>query len=82
MDKGLSSQSVEILCNTLGVSSLDELMDRDFQDITPEQDVDRETVGRTYGSLIRGSVRLARGLFYTASEHAERVQRVNAMKLP
>lgn len=82
MEKGLSEQSVEILCSTLGVASLDELMDRDFQDITPEQDVDRETVARTYGSLIRGSVRLGKGLFYTASEHAERVRLVNAMKLP
>lgn len=77
----LSPISTEILRKRLGVSSLDELIDRDYQDITPEQDVDRESVTRTYGPLIR-SVRLGAGLFYTLREHLQRVRAAHALKWP
>ncbi|NVZ08401.1 hypothetical protein HW932_03910 [Allochromatium humboldtianum] len=77
----LAPKTRETLCKELGVSNLPDLMDRDFQDISPDTDVDRAKVA-LYADRNRGSVRLNSGRFYTAKEFADRVRKIKSLVLP
>ncbi len=77
----LSDKAREVLLRTLAVSSLAEVLDRDYGEITPENDVVPEQVEK-YSRHFRGSVRLSRGLFATASEAAARIGKAKALDLP
>jgi len=69
------------LCNELGVSRLVEVMEYDFQDISPDADVDRNKAA-LYADRNQGSVRLNSGRYYTAKEYAARVRKVKSLELP
>lgn len=69
------------VCNRLGVSALVDLMDRDFQDLTIDADVDRAQTD-LYADRNRGSVRLNAGRFYTVREYAKHLRELQAIKLP
>ncbi len=69
------------LCHALGVSRLIEVMEHDFQDISPDADVDRNKAA-LYADRNRGSVRLNSGRYYTAGEYAAHVRKVKSLELP
>ncbi len=69
------------LCNVLGVSRLIEVMEHDFQDISPNADVDRDKAA-LYADRNRDSVRLTAGRYYTAREYAAHVRKIRSLELP
>ncbi|ESQ17435.1 MAG TPA: hypothetical protein DDY14_04905 [Chromatiaceae bacterium] len=77
----VSDKTRQIVCRELKVNSFADLVDRDFQEIDENHDVDRNKVAR-YADRNRGSVRLDAGKFYTAKEYEQRIRRVKNMKLP
>lgn len=77
----LAEETRKTLCDEFGVNRLVELMERDFEDMSPEADVDREKAA-LYAERNRGSVRLNAGRFYTATEYAEHIRKVKALNLP
>lgn len=77
-----SDAAQAVVFSVLGISALSEVLDRDFQDITPSQDISRDKVSGLYSDRNRGSVRLNSGRFYTASEFEARIDRVSALPLP
>lgn len=81
MTISISEETRKIVCQELGESTLINLVDADYQDITPEADVDRDKAS-IYADRNRGSVRLNAGRYYTAREAAERERKVRAMNLP
>lgn len=81
MTTALSESAAAIVCGILGVTNTNQLLDRDYRDISPETDVDRDKT-RKYADRNRGSVRLNAGKFYTASEFADRVEAVSRTPLP
>ncbi len=66
----LSEETEKIICKRLKINNLEDVVDQDYPDITPDDDVDREAT-RLYSSRNRGSVRISRGLFHTMRELAE-----------
>lgn len=78
---GMSEKTWGIISRTLGVSKPEDIMNMDYPDITVENDVDREKA-IFFGNRFRGSIRLGAGLFYTANEYKEYVDKVRAIKLP
>lgn len=78
----ISDTTKTTVCRVLGVSSLTEVIDRDFLDITDEYDASRQMILGLYSDRNRGSVRLNSGHFYTSSEYTDRVNRVKALHLP
>lgn len=81
MPISISEKTRKIICRELDESALINLIDADYQDITPEADVDRAKAS-IYADRNRGSVRLNAGRYYTAQEYADRVKKVSAMHLP
>lgn len=77
-----SEASQAVVFSVLGISTLSEVLDKDFQDITPTQDIIRDKVSGLYADRNRGSVRLNSGRFYTAAEFDARIDRVSALNLP
>jgi len=77
----LAEETRKTLCKELGVSALVELMEFDFQDISPEADVDRDKAA-FYADRNRGSVRLNSGRFYTAKEYAAHIRKAKSVELP
>jgi hypothetical protein len=71
----------EALYQELGVSRLIEVMKHDFQDISPDADVDRDK-SALYADRNRVSVRLSSGRYYTAQEYAAHVRKVKSLELP
>lgn len=81
MSINLAKKTRETLCKALGVSDLTQVMDRDFKNISRENDINREKVA-LYADRNRGSVRLNSGRFYTAKEYEERIRKTNSRALP
>jgi hypothetical protein len=82
MRQGLLSQEIlQIVLKSVGIPTLEKIIDREFQEINPEKDVNREKV-KIYGDKVRGSVRISQGLFYTVKEFEEHVARIKKIKLP
>lgn len=77
----LSDAAREVICRTLQISSPKEAIDRDFEPKC-KTDLNRKATETLYNKLIRGSVRLKAGRFYTTSEFQERVARIKALPLP
>lgn len=77
----VSDSAKSIVCRALNVNDFKQIVDRDFQSLDSDHDVDRTKVGR-YADRNRGSIRLNAGKFYTAHEFEERVRRVKKLKLP
>jgi hypothetical protein len=77
----LAEETRKTLCDEFGVTGLVELIERDFEDISPAADVDREKAA-LYAERNRGSVRLSAGRFYTATEYVEHIRKVKALNLP
>lgn len=77
----LAKETRKTLCDEFGVAGLAELMERDYRDISPEADVDREKA-TLYAERNRGSVRLNAGRFFTATEYVEHIRKVKALHLP
>jgi hypothetical protein len=69
------------LCKVLGVSRLIEVMDHDFQDISPNADADRDKAA-LYADGNQGSVRLNAGRYYTVREYTAHVRKVKSLELP
>jgi hypothetical protein len=78
----LSDETKGAVFRALGMSSIAEVLDRDFLDVTPEHDADRGLVLGLYADRNRGSVRINSGHFYTASEMQARISQVRELKLP
>lgn len=77
----LAEDTRKTLCEEFGVTRLVELMEREYKDLSPEADVDREKAA-LYAKRNRGSVRLNTGRYYTATEFAEHIRKVKALNLP
>lgn len=77
----LSEKSLEVITRFLGLSNLHEIMERRFQDFSPEDDIIRDKVDK-YSRRIRGSVRLRSGRYYTAQEFQDRIERIKHLELP
>ena len=80
-NKNLDIETLTIVTKALGVKEVSDIINRDFKDITPEHDVDREKEGK-YRSRVRGSIRLSSGRYYTANEYADRINKIRSIRLP
>lgn len=78
----MSEATRSTLFAALGASSFGELLGRDYQSLSRENDVNREAHLRLYADRNRGSVRINSGRFYTVSEFEDRVVKVKALSLP
>lgn len=81
MSISLSQKARDLVRRAIGVQNTDDLLDRDYQDITTDNDVDRDKTEK-YADRNRGSVRLNTGRFYTAREFDERIETVKRISLP
>lgn len=77
----LSDKTKAVLMGVLGVSKLEDVLYKDFQDISVSCDVIRKQA-ELYSDRNRGSVRLNAGRYYTAGEFQERVQQAKFIPLP
>lgn len=77
----LSPQTLEILEKRLNVNDVKDIVDRDFSDLTENNDVNREEA-EIYSQRNRGSVRLSRGLFRTITEQNLFYKQVKNLLLP
>ena len=81
MAVSLSETTKKIIQNRLKLKRFNEVLEREYQDITPKSDINREEA-KMFSGRFRGSVRLSRGLYYTAQEFKEWVDKVRRIKLP
>ena len=81
METNLNSSSIETILNSLDAKNINEVIDRNFADINEQYDVDRDKVD-LYFPLVRGSIRLNSGLYYTAKEYEERRKAIISEQLP
>ena len=81
MSYWLSTGTREVLEHVLGLSQLEDVLDRDYQEVSSSHDVNRDKI-HVYGDRNRGSVRLNTGRFYTYGEYEDRISRVKAIPLP
>lgn len=81
MSFGLSAETRGVLVHVLGLSHFEDVLDKDYQEISPNCDIKRDAVP-VYGDRNRGSVRLNTGRFYTYGEYEDRIRRVKAILLP
>lgn len=81
MSFGLSAETRGVLVHVLGLSQLEDVLDKDYQEVSSNCDVKRDKV-LVYGDRNRGSVRLNTGRFYTYGEYEDRISRVKAIPLP
>lgn len=77
----VSGRTKEVICKTLNIKNLKDVIDRSYGGFSIKNDVDREKTV-LYSDSNRGSIRLNTGRFYTASEHEERINRAKKLKLP
>ena len=77
----ISEKTKETICQALGASSLAELQERPYQELSCEADVDREKAA-LYADRNRGSVRLNAGRYFTMKEHADYIRNMQAVRLP
>jgi hypothetical protein len=77
----LDQASMEIIGNTIGVSSIDEIADRDYHDFAPRNEDEREIAER-FRSLNRGSVRYILRKFYTQEELHSAKSKADEFSLP
>lgn len=77
----LSPQTLEILEKRLNVNDVKDIVDRDFSDLTENNDVNRKEA-EIYSQRNRGSVRLSRGLFRTITEQNLFYKQVKNLLLP
>jgi len=78
----LSRQSQKIITKTLGIKSMDDVMEMSFKRApTPKNDAERGKA-KKYFKRYRGSVRAVRGLFYTTEEFKNRREMILGAKLP
>lgn len=77
----LSDKTKAVLIGVLGVSKLEDVLHKDFQDISAGCDVDKKQA-ELYSDRNRGSVRLNAGRYYTASEFQDRIQQAKFIPLP
>lgn len=77
----LNLHAEEIILDALKLQSLDQVLDRDYADLSINNDSDREQA-KKYSNRFRGSVRLVRGKFYTEEEIRQRRNRIDSLKLP
>lgn len=77
----VSERTRDVVCKSLKVDRLVEVMNRCFGGFSTENDVSREKT-ELYAEKNRGSIRLNTGRFYTAGEYEERVKRIKSLKLP
>ncbi len=70
-----------ILCETLNLNNIDSAIDKDYKDLTINNDIDKEK-SRLYSTRIRGSVRIGTQRFYTLKEYNERKKNIESFKLP
>lgn len=82
MAKLLSDANQNVIFKALCISSFAEALDKNFLDITTENDADRDQILGLYADRNRGSVRINSGYFYTASEMKARISRVQELMLP
>lgn len=75
----LSEQTLGILRDTLGITSVSDIAHRSFKDLP--NDVSHEELA-TYSARGRGSVRLATGRFFAPSDLKSWANKVNKLKLP
>lgn len=78
----MSEATRSTLLAVLGASSFGELLGREYQSLSRENDINRETHLRLYADRNRGSVRINSGRFYTVSEFEDRVVKLKALRLP
>jgi hypothetical protein len=81
MEMNLNSNSIGIIFDVLDVKNVEEILEKDFADITEQNDIEREKA-TLYSSLVRGSARLNRGLYYTTKEYEEKRRKIIANQLP
>ena len=81
MPISLSEATEKILKENLKLNKLSDILEREYLDITTQADVDRDKT-KIYCNQNRGSVRLNRGLFYTAKEFEEWTNKVKQLPLP
>ncbi len=78
--KKLNDTSRKIIMKRLGMKNSNEVFKREFK-ATDSKSETREKI-HTYKRLIRGSVRLSSGRYYTAEEYAQRVKKAKETPLP
>jgi hypothetical protein len=81
MKNNLDSSSIETILFALDAKNIEEVVERDFADINEQHDVERDKVD-LYSPLVRGSIRLNGGLYYTAKEYEERRKAIILEQLP
>ena len=77
----VSEKTRDIVCKSLNINCLAEIINRSYSGFSSTDDIDREKIA-LYSDCNRGSIRIITGRFYTAQEYDERVKRVTRMKLP
>ena len=77
----VSSETLGIVFRRLGINSRMEVVNRDYKGFSLDNDIEREKQ-KTYSSLIRGSIRLQEGKYYTAHEYEEKIKRSLERKIP
>lgn len=77
----LSDTTKKTIQNRLKLKRFNEVIAKEYQDITPKSDINREKA-KMFSGRFRGSVRLSRGLYYTAQEFKEWADKVRRIKLP
>ncbi|MBS1259581.1 MAG: hypothetical protein MAG551_02654 [Candidatus Scalindua arabica] len=81
MSISLSNTTKKTIQNRLKLKRFNEILGREYQDITPKSDVNREKA-KIFSGRFRGSVRLSKGLYYTAREFKEWADKVKRIKMP
>lgn len=81
MSAELKESTKEILKEELKLDKLTDILDKEYPDITVQNDIDRKKTKR-FSNHIRGSIRLKHGLFYTVREFKDWTNKVKHIKLP
>ena len=81
MPAELKKSTKDVLKEELKLDKLADVLDREYLDITVQDDIDRNKTER-FSKHIRGSVRLNRGMFYTAREFEDWTNKVKHIKMP
>ncbi len=77
----VSETTRNIVCKSLDIDRLSEVIDMSYGGFSTTAYVDRAKTG-LYSDSNRGSVSLNTGRYYTAKEYEERIYRIKNMKLP
>jgi hypothetical protein len=77
----LDEKSQKIIRDTLNISSLDDIVDRDYNDRVP-RDEKEKLIAEGFGSFNRGSARFVMRSFYTSDELRMAEDKSNHFTLP